>query len=92
MNGMKMERALTQNESKEISATELCWELQVVSSRVPRKSTLKDVLDFICNLRTGFSKSTLNELVSNFSKLKAKKNENVIFSFFYSVSVYLFIF
>lgn len=55
---IKLEKALTHNESRDIDASELCSELQAISWRVPKKSTPKEVLDFIC-------KSNLQESVPN---------------------------
>lgn len=44
---VKLEKALTHNQSKDIDAIELCGELQAISRRITKQSTPKDVLDFI---------------------------------------------
>lgn len=57
---IKLEKELTHDNSKDIDASELCSELQAVSRRVPKNSTPRDVLDFICN-------TSLQESVPNLS-------------------------
>lgn len=44
---LKLEKALSSDQSKDIDAMELCGELQAISRRVKKQSTPKDVLDLI---------------------------------------------